>query len=220
MKPFHAWGLLFFLSVTLFFALNFLRTTLVDASSTTIYNAAFLAITGLSVASGIMFFRRSKLDFRSRYLTVRTILSHTTYKLIFLIILIMYFAFNFWINQFYTLIQNILHYNLAFVIPFFSLAVFIGIGIALSLTIVIYKFTQIMSFQKEAGMTAVGGFLGLLGGACPGCFVGLLPSLAAVFGLTVTLGTLPFLGFELQVPTFFIVGATLYWVSNPLTCKT
>ncbi|MAG16109.1 hypothetical protein CMO88_03540 [Candidatus Woesearchaeota archaeon] len=160
-----------------------------------------------------------KLDFRTHWNVVQTVLSSKTYLLWFLVFLILYFGLNLWVNQFYEILPFFLSYRLSFVIPYFLFTLLIGIGIALNLTIMTYKLKQVMALKKEAGMTAVGAFGGMLGGACPGCFVGLLPTVAGVFGVTATLSSLPFLGFEIQVPTLIIVLVTLYIISNPLTCK-
>jgi len=105
------------------------------------------------------------------------------------------------------------------VIPYILLTISIGLGVALNLTIIAYKLKQVAGLKKEVGVTTFGAIGGMLGGACPGCFVGLLPTIAGVFGLTVTLSSLPFLGFEIQIPTFLVVVGSLYVIANPLTCK-
>ena len=160
-----------------------------------------------------------KLDFRTRFGVIKSVLSNKPYFILFSLFLIGYFSLNLFINQFYEILPFFLSYNLVFVIPYFLLTTLIGIGVALNLTIVIYKLRQILGMKKEMGMTAFGAVGGMLGGACPGCFVGLLPALAGVFGLTVTLSSLPFLGFEIQIPTFLLVAATLFFVAKPLTCN-
>ena len=162
----------------------------------------------------------SKSDFKSRWDVIKTVLSSKPYLVLFTVFLAAYFAINIVVNQFYEIVPFFLTYRLSFVIPYITLTILIGLGIALNLTIISYKLKQVMGFQKEVGMTAFGAIGGMLGGACPGCFVGLLPSLAGVFGITATLSSLPFLGFELQIPTFLVVSGTLYFVANPLTCAT
>jgi len=159
-----------------------------------------------------------KLDLGTRLNVIRTVLSSKAYLLLFVVLLVLYFAMNLWINQFYDVLPLFLTYRLSFVIPYFVLTILIGIGVALNLTIIAYKLKQVLGVQKEVGMTAFGAVGGLLGGACPGCFVGLLPTVAGVFGITVTLSSLPFLGFEIQVPTLVVILITLYFVAKPLTC--
>ena len=159
-----------------------------------------------------------KADFQTRWNVIRTVLSSRVYLALFFVFLAVYFSLNFWINQFYEILPFFLSYRLSFVLPYILLTGLIGIGIALNLTIIAYKIKQMLGLKKEVGMTAFGAIGGMLGGACPGCFIGLLPSLAGVFGLTVTLSSLPFLGFEIQIPTFLLVAGGLYIISNPLTC--
>jgi len=161
-----------------------------------------------------------RLDFATRWDVIRTVLSSKAYLLLFVALIIGYFALNLWINQFYEILPFFLSYRLSFIIPYFLLTLLIGIGIAMNLTVIFYKLRQVMSVQKDLGMTAFGAIGGMMGGACPGCFVGLLPTVAGVFGVTVTLSSLPFLGFEIQIPTLLVVGGTLYVVAKPLTCKT
>jgi hypothetical protein len=160
-----------------------------------------------------------KLDFRTRLDVIRTVLSNKFYLLLFVIFLVGYFSINMWINQFYEIVPFFLSYRLSFVIPYIALTLLIGIAIALNLTIITYKLKQIIGVKSEVGMTAFGALGGMLGGACPGCFVGLFPTIAGAFGVTVTLSSLPFLGFEIQIPTFLLVSGTLYVVAKPLTCK-
>jgi len=160
-----------------------------------------------------------KLDFRTRFGVIKSVLSRKPYLILFFIFLLGYISLNLFINQFYAILPFFLSYNLKFVIPYFLLTALIGIGVALNLTIIVYKLRQIFGLNKEMGMTAFGAVGGMLGGACPGCFVGLLPTLAGVFGITVTLSSLPFLGFEIQIPTFLLVATTLFFVAKPLTCN-
>ncbi len=160
-----------------------------------------------------------KLGVISRWNVVRAVFSSVNYLLLFLFFIVLYLGINVWANRFYEVIGVFLSFRLSFVIAYALITLLIGAGIALTWTIIAYKLKQMVSVRKDAGMTAVGIFGGLLGGACPGCFVGLFPTLAGVFGITATLSSLPFFGFEIQVLTLIIVLITLYIISNPLTCK-
>ena len=161
----------------------------------------------------------SKADFKVRIGFIKQVMSEKRYLFLFILFLLAYIGFNVWINQFYAVFGVFLTYRLIFVIPYSILAILIGLGVALNLTMITYKLKQVLSMQKEMGLTAFGAVGGMLGGACPGCFVGLLPTVAGVFGVTVTLSSLPFLGFEIQIPTFLVIGGALYVAAKPLTCE-
>ncbi len=162
------------------------------------------------------------MDFRSRIDTIKAVLGERAYLGLFFVYLVLYVFINFLINQFDEVIPFFLDYNLVFVVPYFALTVLIAVTVALNLTIITYKIKKVRGLgdgKKEKGATFLGAIGGFLGGACPGCFVGLLPTIAGVFGVTVTLSSLPFLGFEIQIPTLLVLLVGLYIVANPLTCK-
>ena len=163
------------------------------------------------------------MNIRSRIDTIRMVMQEKSYVVLFFIFLIIYIAVNFLINQFQEVIPFFLSYNLYFVIPYFTLTILIAITIALNLTIISYKLKKVCGSsggsKSEKRVTFLGAIGGLLGGACPGCFDGLLPTVAGVFGITITLSSLPFLGVEIQIPTLLLLLGGLYLVANPLTCK-
>ena len=160
-----------------------------------------------------------KLDISSRWNVIKTVLA-SRYLGLFLTIFVLYVVINFFINQFYETLPVFLTFRLSFVIPYIILSFLVGLLVSVNITLIVYKIRQVRSLNTEqTGATAVGVFGGMLGGACPGCFVGLLPSLAGVFGITLSLSSLPFLGYEIQIPTLLILGATTYVVASPLTCK-
>ena len=160
-----------------------------------------------------------KAQLKARLGFIRTVMAGKAYAMLFLVFLSAYLGLNFFVNRFYETLPNLLSFRLSVVLPYTIITLLIGIGVALNMTIIAYKLRQVLGVRKELGFTFVGMFGGFLGGACPGCFVGVFPALAGAFGITATLGSLPFLGFELLVPTLIIVLATLYIIANPLTCK-
>jgi len=161
-----------------------------------------------------------KLDIGSRLSVIRTVLSRKRYLAVFLVLFGLYVAVNVLVNQFAETLPVFFTFRLSFVIPYAILSILIGMLAALNLTLIAYKLIQVRALGKEeTGATAFGVFGGMLGGACPGCFVGLLPTIAGVFGITISLSSLPFLGFEIQIPTLLILLVTLYVVASPLTCK-
>src|SRR3989344_1809887 len=59
-------------------------------------------------------------------------------------------------------------------------------------------------------LTGVGTAAGLLTGICPLCVTGLLPLLLGFFGVSFSLGILPFQGLEVQVLTIVLLGFSLF----------
>lgn len=160
-----------------------------------------------------------KINVASRISTIKYVLAKRNYKLLLALLVITYLTINVLINQFYVTLPVFLSFRLSLTIPYILLSIGTGIVAALNITLVIYKFKQVTAIKREAGTASVGIFGGLLGGACPGCFVGLFPTLTGVFGTSLTLSALPFLGFEIAIPAFLLSLIALYIISNPLTCK-
>ncbi|MBS3132827.1 hypothetical protein J4470_01700 [Candidatus Woesearchaeota archaeon] len=159
-----------------------------------------------------------KEDFRLRWNFVKGVFAGRGYALLFVVLLASYLGFNFWINRFYETLPTLLSLRLSVIAPYAAGTVLISLLVALNITVIIYKLRQVMVFGKEVGVTAVGMFGGTLGGACPGCFVGVFPAVAGLFGVTATLSSLPFLGFEILIPTLLVALVALYLVAKPLTC--
>jgi hypothetical protein len=158
------------------------------------------------------------LELKSRTGMIRSILSDRAYALLFIVLSAAYFALNLLLNQFADTLPLFLSFNLFFVIPYFALTIMIALLVALNLTIIVFKLRQMMNMKKETGVAALGMFGGFLGGACPGCVAGVFPVLASVFGVNIALSSLPFYGFEFQVPAFAILIVGLYVVAKPMTC--
>jgi hypothetical protein len=93
--------------------------------------------------------------------------------------------------------------------------------VGLNINLLIMKFKDIKKISgKEGSITTLGIFLGIIGGACPGCIVGLFPAVLGFFGgAAAGLGILPFNGLELQAGSLIllIIGAKL--LSKPNVCK-
>ncbi len=160
-----------------------------------------------------------KADFKLRWDFVRGIFASRSYALLFFALLAAYLGINFWLNRFYETLPNFLSFRLSVTAPYLAITFFISLLVALSLTVIIYKIRQVATVGKELGVASVGLFGGFLGGACPGCFVGVFPALAGVFGVTATLSSLPFLGFEILIPAMLVSLVALYFVAKPLVCQ-
>lgn len=158
-------------------------------------------------------------DFRLRWNFIKGVFASRAYALLFAVLLAAYLGVNFWLNRFYETLPNLLSFRLSVVVPYLAGTFLVGLLVALNLTLIIYKLRQVMMLGKEVGVTAAGAFGGVLGGACPGCFVGVFPAVAGLFGVTATLSSLPFLGFEILIPALLIALVALYLVAKPLTCQ-
>lgn len=69
------------------------------------------------------------------------------------------------------------------------------------------------------GFTFVGVFGGVLGGACPGCFVGLFPAVLGLFGVTATLSILPLYGLEIQAASVGLLVFAVILLTRDTVCK-
>ena len=107
----------------------------------------------------------------------------------------------------------------SFVIPFIIFNFLVAFLVALNLNLVIIKFREFRIVNKTGGVTAVGIFLGFLGGACPGCFAGILPAIVGIFGSTFVLNDLPLNGLEIQVASALILVLSTYLLTREKVCK-
>jgi hypothetical protein len=160
------------------------------------------------------------MDIKRRIEEIKDVTVKPPYLYSFIAITAAYLTLNIYLNQFTEVLPVFLSFNLKFVIPYVLLTFLIGILVATNLNLIFMKLKNFTKLKKEGGLTAFGIFGGLLGGACPGCFVGLFPTIAAVFGSTMTLAALPFKGFEIQIPTAAILLITLLLLTRKNVCKT
>lgn len=138
-----------------------------------------------------------------------------------------YFLFFFFSYLFLTVYINKIHVthqvltqNPAYGTMFTLLTVLVAGFVALNLNLAIMKFRELKKVNGASGLTALGIFLGILGGACPGCIVGLFPVVMGFFGgFGYSLSVFPYDGLELQVLSLIllVVGAGL--MSKPAVCK-
>lgn len=63
---------------------------------------------------------------------------------------------------------------------------------------------------KEGLLTCVGGVGGFAAGVCPACVTSIFPFIFSAFGISVSWAFLPFHGFEIQILTIVLLGASLY----------
>ncbi len=141
----------------------------------------------------------------------------------FIFIAIGYLVINGLINK--TITNNfavLKTYSLSFLIPYITLNILVAILTGITINLVVMKIKEWREFKKvnkAGGVAAVGVFTGLLGGACPGCFVGLFPTVAGLFGITASLGVLPLYGLELQIISVVLLGGAVILLTRNPVCK-
>ena len=151
---------------------------------------------------------------------VRQAIFARPYSFYFLFFFFLYLIFNIWINKIYVT-YGVIFYNPLFGVPLVLLMILVTGFVALNINLIIIKFRDIKKISgKEGGITTLGIFLGIIGGACPGCIVGLFPVVLGIFGSAAAgLDILPLNGLELQAASLIllIIGAKL--LSKPNVCK-
>ena len=137
----------------------------------------------------------------------------------FIIIIIVYTAINIIINKIYITAPLLFTNNLNIIIPYLLLSLVIAILVPLNINLIIIKFKELRQINKGSGLTFFGVFGGVLGGACPSCFVGLFPAFLGLFGITASLSSLPFYGIEIQIASVIILTVSIYLLTGKNVCK-
>lgn len=144
----------------------------------------------------------------------------------FIGIFVAYFVFNAWVNNlFVTGLAIFTTYRISFVIPFVFFLIIVPGLVALNINLVTRKFKELKNMSKKGsagagGVGMLGIFAGVLGGACPGCLVGLFPAVLGIFGVTgASLVILPFNGLEIQAASVVFLLTGSYYLTKPVTCK-
>ncbi|MFH1649336.1 MAG: hypothetical protein ABIA93_02205 [Candidatus Woesearchaeota archaeon] len=122
----------------------------------------------------------------------------------FLGIFIAFLAFNYWVNYLEYTIPSLISRGW-FVPVFFFMIFVVALLVALNVNLILSKVIEFRKLHHSSGLSFLGAFAGILGGACPGCFVGLLPSIAGIFGVTTSLSFLPFYGLEVQALSILLL---------------
>ncbi|MBR9699109.1 hypothetical protein GOV09_01475 [Candidatus Woesearchaeota archaeon] len=134
-------------------------------------------------------------------------------------IILGYIALNTVINQLHISYTVLFNLPLHILIPHLLFNILLPILVALNINLIVFKFQEMKRLQAHSGIAAVGAFGGLLAGACPGCFVGLFPAFLGLFGVTATLGNLPFFGVELLAISAILLIISAYYLSKNPVCK-
>ena len=143
------------------------------------------------------------------------------YVFYFVGIFLMYIAINLFANKLYVNLDILTSFATWFIIPFLLfnfLIIPLLVGLTVSLSVL--RFKEVGSlFGKEGGAGTFGVFGGLMGGACPGCFVGLFPAVLGLFGITATLSVLPLFGLEIQFLSAVFLVTAIILLTKDTVCK-
>lgn len=143
------------------------------------------------------------------------------YRYYFLITFIIYLGVAIWANQLYiTGIKVLFDYKPSFLIPYLVFNLIILLLVPLIVNLVIIKIKDLRDISKAGGSAGfLGIFAGLLGSACPGCFAGLFPAFLGLFGVSATLGNLPFYGLEIQGLSIVLLMVSVWLLTRETVCK-
>ena len=155
----------------------------------------------------------------SRIEKIKQVIFTRPYIYSFIITFILYLIINFLVNDLSKTFPVLFNFNLNIVIPLLILNLLIAALIGINVNLIWLKFKEYRKINKEQGLTFFGSFIGLLGGACPGCFAGLFPAFLGLFGVTASLSILPFYGLELQVISAVILIISIIFLTNEYICK-
>ena len=141
------------------------------------------------------------------------------YLLLFFLFFFAYLGLNFWVNEIYVTLPTLLYSNLAIIIPYIIFTLIVAGLTALTLNLIIIKTKELKRIKKSSGFAALGFFGGLLGGACPSCFVGLFPGVMGLLGITASLSKLPFYGVEILAGSAVLLILSVFLMTKDNVCK-
>jgi len=159
------------------------------------------------------------MEFKQRFQKIKQVTVTKPYIYYFIAIFFIYIIINIFTNKLYIVAPVILSYNLKIIIPFMILGLLIAILVPININLIILKFKQIKQLNKESGLSFLGVFGGLLGGACPSCFVGVFPAFLGLFGITASLSSLPFFGIEILIGSAIFLIIAIIFLTKDNVCK-
>lgn len=137
----------------------------------------------------------------------------------FIGVFIIYLVINTIVNKVYVTAPTLLNNNLKIITPYILLILLIAALVATNINLLVLKFIELRRVNKESGLTFIGLFGGLLGGACPSCFVGLFPVFLGLFGVTASLSSLPFFGLEILFGSAILLILAIFLLTKDNICK-
>ena len=160
---------------------------------------------------------------KERIQRVKDALFKKPYIFYFIFIFLTYIGINILINQTFVTLPVIFNlYRKKFLIPFlfFNFLLLPSlIALTINLSIIKFKESKALNTKKGGGFTFLGIFGGFLGGACPGCFVGLFPAFLGLFGVTASLSVLPLYGLEIQMVSIVFLLVAIVLLTRNIVCE-
>ena len=157
-----------------------------------------------------------------RFQRIKRAILEKPYIFYFIGIFLIYIAINLIVNQLYVNLSVFTSLVLWFRIPLILFGfLLIPVLVALTINLSIIKFREMRQVKGKSsgGFTFLGMFGGVLGGACPGCFVGLFPAFLGLFGITASLSILPFYGLEIQAASIGFLVVAVILLTRDTVCK-
>lgn len=159
------------------------------------------------------------MNWKNRFKTVYGVTLKRPFIFSFFIIIFLYLIINVSINETIFTIPGLINVSPIFSLFFIILGILVASLVAANINLIYVKFKALEGLGKGSGLTALGAFGGLLGGACPACFVGLLPAALGLFGVAISLGDFPLYGLEIQIISVIVLMISLFLLTNPNTCS-
>jgi hypothetical protein len=159
------------------------------------------------------------MDFKTRLWRINEATLKKPYIFSFFIIFLAYLFLNIFVNQTHVTVSTLFNNNLKIIIPFIFFSVLVALLVATSINLAVIKFKELKKVNKVSGITAIGAFGGVLGGACPSCFVGLFPAFIGIFGIAASLSDLPLYGLEIQIFSAILLVVSIILLTRENICK-
>ena len=156
---------------------------------------------------------------KERIKRIKKAITKKPYVFYFIGIFLLYIAINLIVNKLYVNLNVFTSLVLWFRIPFllFNFLI-IPFLVALTINLSILRFKE-AGFGKHTSASGLGVFAGVLGGACPGCFVGLFPALLGLFGISASLSVLPLFGLEIQIFSAGFLIIAIHLLTKKIVCE-
>ena len=142
------------------------------------------------------------------------------YSIIFIISFFGFILLNALINKTYITLPSLVS-NKQFFYPYILLNRMIGpffFALVINLAYIRVRSLGIGGLGSGShGM--IGSFVGLIGGACPGCLIGLFPAVLGLFGVSASLSVFPLFGFEIQMLSVILLLVSVHFLSKEAVCK-
>jgi hypothetical protein len=139
---------------------------------------------------------------------------------IFILVSVLFFSLNVYLNQSFEFIKNLSSFRLWFIIGFIFFSILVSILVALNVNLSIIRFKSLGNFgAKTGGIGLMGTFGGVLGGGCPACFAGFFPAFVGLFGITASLSIFPLKGLEIQMASATLLLISVMMLTKDPACK-